>query len=76
MRSCSRSPVGDGRSHPPRAVVAVNEDASAHRRSREVVAALRYIGIEVTLVSPGPGSDGESADVWHRQIGEGAASRR
>jgi glycosyltransferase involved in cell wall biosynthesis len=67
--------VGDGRSDPPRAVVAVNQDASTHRRSREVVAALRHIGIEVTLVSPGPGLDGDLAGVRHRRIGAGGVPR-
>ncbi len=75
MRSDSRSPVGDGRPDPPRAVVAVNEDASAHRRSREVVAALRHNGIDVTLVSPGPNLDGDLADVRHRRIGAGILPR-
>jgi hypothetical protein len=67
--------VGDGRPDPPRAVVAVNEDTSAHRRSREVVAALRHNGIDVTLVSPGPNLDGDLADVRHHRIGGGVVPR-
>lgn len=59
----------------PRAVVAVNEDASSHRRSLEVVSALRRLDLAVTLVSPGRRPEGFIAQVRHCEIGAGALPR-